>query len=66
MLFRSFYLCGLLQYGDAISSNINGIVAPMISHVFDFVSTGAESGFENRHTDIIGIDETGELKIENR
>lgn len=61
-----FYLCGLLQYGDAISSNINGIVAPMISHVFDFVSTGAESGFENRHTDIIGIDETGELKIENR
>lgn len=61
-----YYLSGLAQFGASISANINAIQAPMISHVFDFVSTGAESGFENRYTHIIGIGQDGELKIENR
>jgi hypothetical protein len=37
----------------------------MISHVFDFVSTGVESGFENRYTEIIGLTDDGLLKILN-
>ena len=60
-----YYLCGLLQFGEDITSHLNSINAPMISHVFDFVSTGAESGFENRHTHIIQIGVEGELKIAN-
>lgn len=61
-----YYLCGLMQYGEAIAANLNAIKAPMISHVFDFASTGAESGFENRYTHIISVDDNGELKISNK
>ena len=60
-----YYLCGLQQFGGAITENLNSIHAPLISHVFDFSPTGAESGFENRHTHIIAIGENGELNIVN-
>lgn len=61
-----FYLCGLAQFGKEFWNHLNNIEAPMITHVFDFVSTGVESGFENRHTEIIGLSDDGELKIVNQ
>lgn len=60
-----FYLSGLMQFGREFRDHLNSIKAPMISHVFDFVSTGVESGFENRHTEIIGLTHDGVLKILN-
>jgi len=60
-----FYLSGLKQFGREFRNQLNSIKAPMISHVFDFVSTGVESGFENRHTEIIGLTDDGLLKILN-
>ena len=61
-----FYLCGLAQFGKEFWNHLNNIEAPLIAHVFDFVSTGVESGFENRHTEIMSLSGDGELKIVNQ
>jgi LysM repeat protein len=61
-----YYLSGLNKFGLEFGSHLNEIEAPMITHVFDFMPTGAGTGFENRHTEIIHIASGGELIIENQ
>ncbi|MBL7943817.1 MAG: LysM peptidoglycan-binding domain-containing protein, partial [Flavobacteriales bacterium] len=61
-----YYCQGLKQFGKAFPDWFNEVdTTGLIGAGFDFIKTGSESGYENRHVAIMGTVE-GEVKVMNK